>query len=277
MGGLKTAGQRVRPVLNRATSALRALPDYLIIGAQKSGTTSLYRYLLHHPDVVPARQKEVHFFDRQFDRGPGHYRSFFPLRATLAPIPGVRSRRITGEASPSYLVDPPVAERAAALVPDARLIAVLRDPVERAYSHYRHKVRNSLETLPFAEALDAEADRLAGNVPGVGPAEALEHFSYVTRGLYAAQLERWLAVFPREHLLVLDSQDLFVDPERVYQRVVDFLRLPEAALPDVKIYNRHGPSSAVDDTVRRRLEETFAEPNRRLKDLVGIDFERVAS
>src|SRR5215470_750369 len=142
------AAQQVRSArfaARRATASARALPDFLIIGAQKAGTTSLYAYLTAHRDVRPAGRKEVHYFDLGFtagaELGEGWYRSMFPLRARLA-LDGRRTGRPvrTGEASPYYLFHPAAPQRAAALVPEARLLVLVRDPVERAWSHYRHEV-----------------------------------------------------------------------------------------------------------------------------------------
>src|SRR5947209_1159841 len=147
---------------NLRSADRRALPDFLIIGAQKAGTTSLYRYLAAHPDIVASTRKEVHFFDINFWRGEWWYRSLFPLRRRLQRRPPLRNRpAITGEASPYYLFHPFAPERAAQLLPDAKLIVLLRDPVERAWSHYRHEVANGRETMTFPDALAAEPARLA--------------------------------------------------------------------------------------------------------------------
>lgn len=131
------------------------LPDFLIIGAQRCGTISFYRLLCQHPLVEGAARKEVHYFDLHFQKGEEWYRSFFPEAE--------REDRVTGESSPYYIFHPLSAERAARLVPGARLIVLLRNPVDRAYSHYQHGLRRGYETLPtFEQALEAEPGRLAG-------------------------------------------------------------------------------------------------------------------
>ena len=139
----------------RATARWRPLPDFLVIGAQKAGTTALYAYLRWHPGITGPSWKEVSFFDRHWWRGEFWYRGQFPLRS---------GQRLVGEASPSYLFHPLAPERVRSLVPEAKLIALVRDPVDRAYSHYQHEVALGREPLSFEDALAAEAERTRGEV-----------------------------------------------------------------------------------------------------------------
>ena len=185
-----------------ATAPIRPLPDYLIIGGQRCGTTALHDHLARHPAIGAAHVKEVHYFDLNYERGERWYRGHFPndvRRAVARRRTGVEM--VCGEASPYYLFHPLVPERARALVPDARLIVLLRDPVARALSHYHHEVALGMEPLTFEEALDAEPERLDGEerrlvqFPGYASV-AHQHHSYVARGHYADQLERWLGRVP---------------------------------------------------------------------------------
>src|SRR6478609_8226330 len=149
------AGERAHMRFRTITRNARALPDFLLIGGQRCGSTSLYTTLCGHPQVLAGAHKEPHFFDNNHLRGEGFYRRLFPLRAHL------RARHaITGEATTHYLSHPAVPERVAAMLPDVRLIAILRDPVERAYSHYQRAPRNGREPLSFEQALAAERERL---------------------------------------------------------------------------------------------------------------------
>ena len=187
------AGERAHMRFRTITRNARALPDFLLIGGQRCGSTSLYTTLCGHPQVLAGAHKEPHFFDNNHLRGEHFYRRLFPLRAHL------RARRaITGEATTHYLSHPAVPGRVAAMLPDVRLIAILRDPVERAYSHYQLAHRNGREPLSFEQALAAEPERLAGEEARLlsDPAyrgEAYGVQSYRTRGLYLEQLERWWA------------------------------------------------------------------------------------
>ena len=248
----------------RATARWRPLPDFLVLGAQKAGTTALYAYLRWHPAITGPSWKEVSFFDRHWWRGASWYRGQFPLRS---------GGRLVGEASPSYLFHPLAPGRVRALVPDARLVAVLRNPVDRAYSHYQHEVSLGREPLSFEAALAAEEERTRGEVerlvahPRAFSPAWWDH-TYVSRGLYAEQLERWLAVFPREQLLILSSDDLSDRPEETYREILAFLGAPAHSLPEYpRVFEReYGP---MNPETRTMLEQTFAEPNRRLEALLG--------
>jgi len=211
----------------RATWRARPWPDFVILGTQRGGTTSLYQWLSEQPGVAPATRKEIHYFDLNYAKGEAWYRSHFP-RAAGRGRPG---RPITGEASPYLLFHPLAPARAAADLPAAtRFIVLLREPVERAVSHYWHERKMKAETQPLAEALAAEGQRLAGQsevVEAGGRSFAHFHFSYAARGRYAEQLERWFAQVGRERILVLESEKLFTEPS-VLGAVTDWLGLDAA-------------------------------------------------
>ena len=261
----------------RPTAGLRMLPGFLIIGAQRAGTTSLHRYLVQHPAVgTMLRTKGVHFFDTNYGRGMDWYASRFPTRAY-----GWWVRRRTGtgllcgEASPYYLFHPLVPARVAEHLPEVKLIALLRDPVQRAYSHHQHELARGFETLPFEQAIEREPQRLAGQVERLlaeplSVSFAHQHHSYLARGLYADQLAAWWARVPAERLLVLSSERFFADPAATFARVLDFLELP-AFTPDA--YERHNAHryARMDEALRRRLAAYYEEPNRRLFAALGDD------
>lgn len=258
----------------RATARARPLPDFLILGAQKAGTTALYAYLRWHPTITGPSWKEVSYFDRHFARGEAWYRGQFPNRLRLALTERrAGSRPLVGEASPSYLFHPLAPERVAALLPSVRLIALLRDPVDRALSHYNHEVSLGREPLPFEEALAQEDERTRGEVermlvdPGYF-SHAWWNYTYRARGLYAEQLERWLAVVPRERLLVLTSDELLESPAPTYARVLEFLgAAPHELRGYPRVFEREYEGMSAD--LRRRLAGSFAEENRRLAELLG--------
>ncbi len=266
----RVVGRNAVWALGWLTAGVRPLPDFLIIGAQKAGTTALYTYLRRHPSITGPSWKEVSFFDRHYARGPRWYRGNLPVRAR-----GLGGRALVGEASPSTLFHPLAPRRVAALVPDARLIAILRDPVDRAYSHYQHEVALGREPLSFDEALDAEDGRMAGELERMlaDPryfSRAWWDHTYVARGLYAEQLERWLAVFPRDRLLVLTTDALAERPAETYTQTLAFLGAHPHALDDYpRVFDRAYPPMAL--ATRSRLEERFAAPNRRLAELLGRD------
>jgi len=247
----------------RATARLRPLPDFLILGAQKAGTTALYAYLRWHPHITGPSFKEVSFFDRHYARGERWYRAHMPVRRS----------GIVGEASPSYLFHPLAPERVARILPNARLIALLRNPVDRAFSHYQHEVALGREQLSFEEALAGEGERMRGEVERMleDPryfSHAWWNYTYAARGRYAEQLERWFAVFPRDQLLVLLTDELASDTAGTYGRTLDFLGVEERGLESYpRIFERE--YGEMDPATRARLTEEFAEPNRRLAELLG--------
>jgi hypothetical protein len=231
-----------------------ALPDFVIIGAQKGGTSFLYYLLTRHPLVEPAARKELHFFDQpeHFDNGAEWYRRCFPR---LNSKDGQRS--ITGEATPYYLFDPPVANRMAEIVPQARLIALLRNPIDRAYSHYQMQVKRGTEPRTFEEAIEQQ------------------HSSYVSRGIYVDQLVRWFEVFSKEQMLILKSEDFFERPIETLKIVLTFLDLPDWQPEASELQQRRHTGTyeqKMDPSTRRRLEAYFEPYNQRLYECLDVDF-----
>jgi hypothetical protein len=260
-----------------ATGAARVLPDFVIIGAQKCGTSSLYRYLAAHPSVAPAARKEVHYFDWGYQRGLNWYRAHFPTAVYRTAFQTITGRPLyVGEASPYYLFHPYVPARMKKLLPAAKLIVLLRDPVERALSSYQHQVRRKRESLPFLEAMAAEPERLAPEIERMARDETYNstvhrHLSYLARGEYADQLASWLDVYPRQQLLVIRSEDFFDDTAGIFAQVLAFLDLP-AWLPSTFRQFNAAEYPDMDPAIRRGLVEYFAPHNERLHQLLGRDF-----
>ncbi|BCB76180.1 sulfotransferase [Phytohabitans flavus] len=231
-----------------------ALPGFLIVGAQRSGTTSLHSYLAAHPQVRAASGKELQYFSLHYGRGERWYRGHFPPPS---------EETVSFEASPLYLFHPEAPSRAAATLPDGRYIALLRDPVERAWSHYLHTRSYGQEPLDFADALAAEQDRVAASPDG------WRRYSYAARGRYAEQLERWFAHVPRERIHVIRSEDMYADPAEVYAEVLAFLDLEPFTPPEFAVHTRRADRSAAPEDTARRLREHFAPHNDRLAELLG--------
>jgi hypothetical protein len=247
----------------RATARWRGLPDFLVIGAQKAGTTALYAYLRWHPAIAGPFWKEVSFFDRHWTRGEAWYRGQFPLRT---------EGKLVGEASPSYVFHPLAPERVFSLVPDVKLIVLLREPGDRAHSQYQHTVALGREPLSFEEALAAEDDRMRGEVERLEADPKAFSFAwwnqtYASRGLYADQLERWFLRFPSEQVLAITTEELGARPAETYARVLSFLDAPPHALDAYpRVFDRDYPPMRGE--TRRALTARFAEPNRRLERLL---------
>lgn len=257
------------------------MPDFLILGAQKSGSSSIYEYIVQHPQIIPPRKKEAHYFDVFYHRGLRWYRSqFLPIAEREARLRQSGRRLLTFDDTPDYIFHPQCALRAASLVPNARLILLVRDPVTRAFSHYWHEVRQGHEKLSFDEAIERETERLAGEYERIetNPLEYRHNFmhcSYLERGKYADQLDRWMKFFPREHLLVLKAESFFKNPVAGMRRVFELLQLdPEPA--DKIHYEAHhvgGYKEKLDPAVHRRLMERMVPHNIRLREKYGQEFD----
>jgi hypothetical protein len=243
-------------------------PDFIIGGAPRSGTTWLYEVLARHPRVYMARpvKPEPKFFlvDELYERGLAHYARWFE---------GASPEQLAGEKSTNYLESAIAAQRIHAHFPRVKLIFILRDPVERAYSNYLWTRMNGLETEEFGVALSLEAERSRGLAPELRFARP---FSYFARGLYADLLQAYLDRFPREQVLVLRFEDIHDDRSTLIAALADFLGIdlrPEhAAETGVINASEKGGEPGMPLEARRRLTEAYAEPNLRLARLLGNGF-----
>ena len=262
------------------TSSLRVLPDFLIIGTQRGGTTALYHYLKTHPCIVPATIVDTHFFDKKYSKGLRWYQAHFPMQWERAYVQQVRKHPlITGEASSSYLFYPHAPKRVAEVLPHVKLIVLLRNPVDRAYSQYYHAIELGHETRSFEEAIQGEEERTAQEREKILKDEhyyshAYKHLSYLTRGIYVDQLQEWMRFFPREQFLILKSEDFYANPAAVLKEMFTFLNLPtietQLKKKEYKQYNNNSYSK-MDAAMRTRLVEYFKPHNARLYELLGID------
>jgi hypothetical protein len=264
------------------TSDRRALPDFLIIGTKRGGTTSLWNYLIRHPLVprlFPAwNTKTSHYFEENWRRGEAWYRSHFPTdrrRAALERRHGAPPK--AGEAAPLYMFHPLAASRVRSVMPQVRLIVLLRDPVERAYSHWKERTTEGKETLGFAEALAAEPARTAGRRERLiaDPnlfSEAYDWYTYRARGRYLEHLEPWLQRFDRTQMLFVPSETLYRDPAATYASVLRFIGLPEFDPGSYEVFNGR-KSSPMDPAIRSELTAYFEPRNAALSERLGMRFE----
>ncbi|WP_017597073.1 sulfotransferase family protein, partial [Nocardiopsis lucentensis] len=251
----------------------RALPDVLICGAQRSGTTSLFKSLARHPAVTgPTLRKGVHFFDVGYSRGERWYRSCFPLRASLRERRG-RPRVRVMESSPYYLFHPLAAERIARTLPEVLVVVILRDPVERAYSAHAHESARGFESEPFARAIDLEEGRLSGEeerlvADPLSYSFAHQHHAYLARGRYVEQLSRLERHLGRERIHVVDYADLFDGTARTLAGIERFLGIPSGPGTPPGRHNARRRSS-MPEPLRAELTARFAESDARLAEWWG--------
>ena len=260
------------------TSGRRMLPGFLIVGAQRCGTTSMARVLSQHPAVAnAAMHREVHYFDNAYDRGLAWYRSHFPLltRARRA-VAGLNVAPVAFESSPYYMFHPLAAQRILRDLPGVKLLVLVRDPVERTYSAHAHEVAHGFETEPYERAMELEEGRLKGEAERIRADPAYnshshQHHSYRARGHYAEQLERLAELFGPERIHVVDSGDFFAHPRPSYEGVLDFLGLPRGGYPDFKRRNARPRSAAMPSSIRDELEEYYRPHDERLARWLGRD------
>ena len=269
--------RRAIQTLPRLAAAWRhALPDFIILGTQKGGSTSLYVHLMQHPQIMGVARKELHFFDYKFWLGPWWYRTNFPTKAALRRRSAELGRPVlTGEASPYYLFHPRAPRRIARVVPRVKLIALLRNPVDRALSHYHHEVRGGRETLSLEQAIGQEPERLEGEVEKIlrrpmYRSLAHQRYSYCARGVYVDQLQAYDRHFDRDQMLVLKSEDFYERTQEVYSRVLGFLGLNPFTLPDLQPRNA-GQYKKKDTALEAELYDYFEPHNQRLYDHLGED------
>jgi len=233
--------------------------NFTIIGAQKSGTSSLYYYLEEHPNISVSIKKELHFWSLHYEKGQDWYRSHF------LPIPEGEFWQ-TGEASPTYLDSPETPERMYREFPDMKLIVLLRNPVSRAISHYHHWVRLKKESRPLDIAL---TEQLA-EIPDWDDVISLRNH-YIARGCYVKFLEKWLRFFPREQMLIISSELFQEHPSDIVQTVHSFLEIPRKPLENLEYYNV-GEYNFENPSLKSQLQDFYAPYNQDLEKLLDQSF-----
>lgn len=249
-------------------------PHFMIIGAEKSGTTSLYQYLRQHPDVLPSVEKEIDFFDLEYDQGVDWYLAHFPpvLEQT---IPHAQ-RWLTGETSANYLYSDIAPERVFQNFPHIKLAVILRNPIDRTVSRYNMMVRNGVEQRSLETAIQEEIALIQDAIARSGddqiiPWRVLNRCRHVGNSLYYYHLQRWLSLFPSEHLFVLKSEELFTQPAQALSHLYSALGLSSHT---IQAYPKHnsGQYSPAEQSVRQTLSTFFAPHTHKLETLLDRSF-----
>ncbi len=276
-----------RFALRKQTSFLRVLPDFMIIGTMRGGTSSLFKYLGSHPLVIPSLRKETWYFSNQkcYKRGVDWYRTHFPTRQFKRCLELIKGHNpLTFEASANYLDHPDAAIRAAGILPNVKLIVMLRNPVDRLYSHYMYNYQRGVEKRSLDEIVNEGIrfiDQNNGRLERSDHGRAIEKaFMYIYIGLYAEHLQNWLTYFPKENLLILSSEDFFKQTADIYQRIVTFLHLPSWRPKQFRNYSHWGrkrtdnkSAPSMESSMRQDLLRWYAPHNERLFQMIGQDFQ----
>ncbi len=272
---VKEAGKWCRERAALATWEQRVLPDVVLVGVQRSGTTALFEALYRLPVVErPRRGKGSHYFSYNYHLGWEWFQSQFPTRRWADRVEAKHGQPIfCFDACPYYLFHPFAIERMAQALPDVKVMVMLRDPVRRAESHFHHSVSHGHEELSFDEALAKETERLQGEDERMQSdwsywSHSHEHHSYISKGMYAEQLERLFRHYPRDQVLVLPSEAFYANSNEVLGTVTQWLDLPPVTLAsdDDRNGNRY---KKMNQAMRDRLIEIYREPNERLFELLG--------
>lgn len=259
------------------TQSLHTLPTFLIIGAAKCGTSSLYDYLMQHPCVGKSLTKQIHFFDRYYDRKISWYKVCFPFVWEKFFIEKIKHKNFaSGEATAHYMTHPLAAQRAHKVVPNAKIIVMLRNPVDRAYSHYQMERDHKQEDLTFEDAIEKEPERIKGEIKEMlnnknNSGRNYPHRAYVKSGEYLEQIEPWMKLYPKENFMFINSEEFNKNPSLVYNQVLNFLGLEYFELKTYeKIRKRKYEKMNLD--VRKKLIEYYRLPNQNLFKFLGINF-----
>jgi hypothetical protein len=261
-------------VIRKPTAPLRVLPNVILVGASKSGTSALSAYLAQHHSFSPPFFKEPHFFNRDVRKGLPHYRAFFPTMFHRWMLRVSGRQLLTGEFTPSYYYCPHAPRQIREQIGDIKILLMLRNPIDRAFSHYKSAVLNGLEQGTFEEALAKETERVSGEYERMRDHESYHSLpffqhAYVRRGFYADYLPNWLECFSPENILILIFEDFINAPEAILGQACRFLNLEPLRLQSYPKINASPSEETCDPATRERLEHVFRPSNERLRHLLG--------
>jgi len=268
-GGIR----RSQLVFHRLTGIVRLLPDFLIIGVPRSGTTSLFNYIIEHPAVFQPLWKEVAFFSKHYDKGVTWYKSHFTSKLTKSFITSRGKDFQTGESTPNCLYHPQAPKRIFEVIPKVKMILLLRNPVDRANSHYWQSVRKTRETSSFEDVItkqmneDPISDEKAF-LPGGGDFAN----RYISGGIYTDRIKRFFEIFPKDQILILKSEDLYDDPKSTYKKTLEFLNLSKYEMQNFKKFNYYEDQPDMDKSIRQKLIEFYKPHNEKLYKLLDRNF-----
>ena len=267
---LRRAGRRASVAVGTWTADLRSEPGFLLVGAQRCGTTSLYRALMSHPRITPpVLHKGVNYFDVNYERGWRWYVGHFPVR-----LPRADSEpRLAFDASGYYMFHPHAPGRIVRDLPEVKVVAMVRDPVERAYSAYQHEYARGFETQTWPRALELEDSRVEPELqhmlddPGY-ESFSYRHHAYRRRGHYARQLQPFVEVLGQSRVHIVESERFFENPEEEFTRLLRFLELPVVMPPTFDRYNPR-PRNPMPAEIRAELSDHFQPYDAELERLLG--------
>ena len=252
------------------TSFIRVLPDFFVVGVVRSGTTSLYYYLDQHPCVMKSAYDELGFFDSNFDLGWNWYKSLFPTIMQKKKIEKRNGKFLTFDDTPFYVYNSTVVKRIKRNFPDAKIIVIFRNPIDRAYSNYFLGVNGGKEKRKFDDLIEEEMILINRRNKQVLFDETLSE-TYLGRGLYAEQLKVWFSEFPKDSVKIIKSEEFAENTQDIMKDLFQFLDLPEYKISNIEKKNvtKYPP---MKKETREKLEEFFRSHNKELYNMLGKDF-----
>ena len=255
----KSYNRYVKRGISGITASSRVLPDFIIVGTVRSGSTSLYYNICEHPSVLSAAYDEIGFFDSNYHLGINWYRSMFPTIKEMENVERKTGFAITGEDTPFYLWKEEAAKRIFEMNGDTKIIGIFRNPVDRAYSNYNLAVRSKTEKLTFEEAVDEEIGFLKNH----SFRESVDNKrSYLAKGIYENQIKIWFELFPREQIHLLSTEDMQKNPEETLQKAFRFLEIPDYIIKNPQ-KQKAAEYKKMNNETREKLVNFYKQHNKR--------------
>ena len=255
------------------SAPFRVLPDFFVIGVVRSGTTSLFHYLNQHPNIVGASYDELGYFDDNYHLGVNWYKSFFTTISTKKRIEKEQGKCLSFDVTTRYIEQKSTAENIKKIKPDMKIIVILRNPIDRAYSQFNLSKKELTQSLDFESEVFREITELEKKMENNNELEFnKEKQHYIQRGLYAKQLKSWFEIFPRDNILILSTEDFKNDNNMTYSKIFDFLDIPEHSINKKEMIGK-GEYEPMKETARKMLIEFYKKHNEDLFKLIGKKFD----
>ena len=268
--------KKISPIFHRfvkrgwsgITASSRVLPNFIIAGTVRSGTTSLYNYICNHPSVLPAAYDEIGFFDSNFQLGTMWYQSMFPTKKQMELVQEKTNFCLTGEDTPFYFWNKDAIKRISELIPNCKIIMIFRNPVDRAYSNYQLGKRENKEDLSFEKTIEIEKQIINKGTKNLNFSEPR---TYLIKSLYSLQLKNWLTSFSKDQLYFLSTEQLSSKPNETMSGIFNFLGLSRHTLSEFK-KEKKAIYPEMNISTRNDLLEFFKSYNNELFSLIDKNF-----
>ena len=256
------------------TGSIRVLPDFLVIGAKRCGTTSLFYHLPEHPCISKSPYDNMGFFNENFHLGVNWYRSFFPTTFTRNKIKSKFGNFLSFDVTTRYMEEESTANNVYQTKPNMKIIVILRNPIDRAYSQYHLNVREKVERRSFEDVIKEDMDRLdkeSSEHHEIKPKFSAEENNYLKKGLYALQLRHWLKIFPRENILIISTEEFESNQQIIYNKIFKFLNISQFEVKNTEKMEK-GNYPPMKSETRNLLLDYFRPYNRELFELINMEF-----